>query len=371
MSTRSRPPHPTGTGQVPPRPASDVAVAASSHASKSRRRRRERRRGIASRRAAADRGSARQNTRRGRTPSLLRARPMRIVQVSPRACGPPSCPDRRPPNAALMAIGSPYAWANSTTSVGVCDRIRPCRAPAAHRRWPRCAGPATLSPNASIASAGGPIQINPASTTARANDGVLREEAVPRVDRIGPRASRHRQDLVDRQVALCRGRAPERVGLVSCADVHRVEIRLRVDRDARQPGVPARPRDAHGDLASVGDENLAHPASLSCRESTDLSSVRPRPIGRRANRVDRGCSPAGAGGRGPVGCAPALRRRRCHRARGVGRADPELPARLPLGAVAGLGCVRRRPACSCGGCRSGCPLSPGRWCPASPWSSSC
>src|SRR5207302_1518940 len=65
-----------------------------------------------------------------------------------------------PPNAALIATGNPYSRANATTSptpdTGPAD-------PATNGAPARAAIPRadTLSPNASIASAGGPTHVNP------------------------------------------------------------------------------------------------------------------------------------------------------------------------------------------------------------------
>jgi hypothetical protein len=60
------------------------------------------------------------------------------------------------------------------------------------------------------------------------------------------------------EVAVGRRRAAQRVGLVGDAYVQRIAVRLGVDGDASDAGVAARPSDADGDLAAVGDENLAH-----------------------------------------------------------------------------------------------------------------
>ena len=74
-----------------------------------------------------------------------------------------------PPNAALIAIGSPYCCANASTSAtpltgpSVPGAIGAPTAAAIRRA-------ATLSPSASIAAGGGPIQISPASMTACAKE---------------------------------------------------------------------------------------------------------------------------------------------------------------------------------------------------------
>ena len=67
---------------------------------------------------------------------------------------------------------------------------------------------------------------------------VLGEEAVAGVDRLGARALRDVEDLLDAQVVL-RGRAvAEVVGLVGALDVRRVAVELGVDGDARDRPAP-------------------------------------------------------------------------------------------------------------------------------------
>jgi hypothetical protein len=68
----------------------------------------------------------------------------------------------------------------------------------------------------------------------------------------------------------------ERVGLVGLAHVQRVEVGLGVDRDRGETGVLAGPGDADGDLAAVGDEDLAHEGGLpgSCRLKRCLAESR-------------------------------------------------------------------------------------------------
>src|SRR6185437_7612924 len=69
-----------------------------------------------------------------------------------------------------------------------------------------------FEPIASIALAGGPMKTIPASSRARER-GVLGEEPVARVDRLGARLARDPEDLLDGEVALGGGGSPEQVGL--------------------------------------------------------------------------------------------------------------------------------------------------------------
>ena len=60
--------------------------------------------------------------------------------------------------------------------------------------------------------------------------GVLGEEAVTGVDRVRARLLRDVDQLLLDEVALGRGRATQRIRLISDLDVQRVPIRLRIDR---------------------------------------------------------------------------------------------------------------------------------------------
>jgi hypothetical protein len=85
---------------------------------------------------------------------------------------------------------------------------------------------------------------------------VLREKAVPWVDRLGPALPRGSDDLLDVQVALRGGGRSHRVGFVGEPDVHRVLVRLRVDGHGGYAELAAGPDHAHRHLPAVGDEQL-------------------------------------------------------------------------------------------------------------------
>ena len=72
-----------------------------------------------------------------------------------------------PPNAALIAIGSPCSAANASASAAPATGPSVPGASGAPTALAMCRA-ATLSPSASIAPGGGPIQVSPASVTARA-----------------------------------------------------------------------------------------------------------------------------------------------------------------------------------------------------------
>ena len=100
-----------------------------------------------------------------------------------------------------------------------------------------------LEPIASIALAGGPMNTIPASSQACANGGVLGQEAVAGVDRLGAGALGRVDDLLDVQVVLRRRPVAEVVGLAGARDVGRVAVELGVDGHARDRRArPARAR---------------------------------------------------------------------------------------------------------------------------------
>ena len=98
---------------------------------------------------------------------------------------------------------------------------------------------------------------------ARVDDGlrerrVLGEEAIARVHRVGARAARCREDLVDDEVGLGAGCSLERVGLVGQAHVARIPIGVGVDGDGSDACVFGCTDDSDCDLAAVGDQDLCN-----------------------------------------------------------------------------------------------------------------
>ena len=93
--------------------------------------------------------------------------------------------------------------------------------------------------------------------------GVLGQEAVAGVDRVGAGLLGGVEDLVDDQVGVAGRRAAEGERLVGDAHVQRVAVGLGVDGDAGQAGVLAGACHAHRDLTAVGDQDLLHRCSPS------------------------------------------------------------------------------------------------------------
>src|SRR5687768_18399984 len=76
-------------------------------------------------------------------------------------------------------------------------------------------------------------------------------------------------------------RGPDGERLVGLADVEGGAVRLRVDRRGGDAHGTARPGHAHGDLAAVGDEDLAEerhaPGECSIAMCCDSATARPPP----------------------------------------------------------------------------------------------
>ena len=87
--------------------------------------------------------------------------------------------------------------------------------------------------------------------------GVLGQEAVAGVHGLGAGLLDHLEQLVDLEVGLGCRPGPEQVGLGGALDVLRVAVGLRVDGDGGDAELVERADHAHGDLPTVGDEDLA------------------------------------------------------------------------------------------------------------------
>ena len=86
--------------------------------------------------------------------------------------------------------------------------------------------------------------------------GVLRQEAVAGVDRVGAGLLGGLQQLAEVQVGLRRGLTTQREGLVGQLHVRSVGVGLGVHRHTGQTGVLGRADHPHRDLTAIGDKNL-------------------------------------------------------------------------------------------------------------------
>src|SRR5688572_504271 len=88
---------------------------------------------------------------------------------------------------------------------------------------------------------------------------ILGQEAVARMDELGARVARRRDDALDVQVRLARGRRSDAHGEVRLADEWEPCVRIGVHRDRAHPHALRRPEHATRDLATVRDEERRHP----------------------------------------------------------------------------------------------------------------
>ena len=87
--------------------------------------------------------------------------------------------------------------------------------------------------------------------------GVLRQEAVAGMDRLGAGRLGRGDDLADIEIGLGGLRRADRNGLVGHIDVQRVAVGLGIDRHGLDAEPARGPDDAAGDLAPIGDEQAS------------------------------------------------------------------------------------------------------------------
>ena len=143
------------------------------------------------------------------------------------------------------------SWISSAVSTGS-GVPSTCGAPARCAMWRA----ETLSPSERIAWGGGTDPGEPGVDHGLGEVGVLGQEAVAGVHRVGTALAGDVEQLLDHEVGLGGRRAAQRVRLVRDLDVQRVAVGVGVHGDAGDAGVTAGPGDADGDLATVGDEDL-------------------------------------------------------------------------------------------------------------------
>ncbi len=111
-----------------------------------------------------------------------------------------------------------------------------------------------LEPHRADGSRRGPHEDEPRGLHRLDEGGVLRQEPVARMDRLGAGGQCRLHDPVDPQVAVGgRGRADAH-GLVAGRDMGGSCVYVREDGDGADPEAPGGARDPDGDLAAVGDE---------------------------------------------------------------------------------------------------------------------
>ena len=108
--------------------------------------------------------------------------------------------------------------------------------------------------------------------------GVLGQEAVAGMHRVGAGRSACLHDPVDDQIALGRRRRADAHGLVGHLHVQAVRVRLRIDGNGRNTHPARRPHDATRNLTSVRDEDFLEHAraagSRACARGSRASCSR-------------------------------------------------------------------------------------------------
>ena len=110
------------------------------------------------------------------------------------------------------------------------------------------------------------MKVMPASAAACGEVGVLGEEAVAGVDRVGAGLLRDPDDLGDVEVGAHRmPRLADLVGLVGLQAVQGVAVLVREDGDGLRAELVGGAERPDGDLAAVGDQDLREHGVLSRR----------------------------------------------------------------------------------------------------------
>ena len=160
-----------------------------------------------------------------------------------------------PPNAALIAIGTPYSLANATTSsASLTGSGVPGTSGASARGGDVARGDLVAEVADRLRAGADPDQ--PGVEHRLGEVGVLGEESVAGVDRVGAGLLGRVEDLFEVEVGLGRRLAAECEGLVGEPHVRCVGVGLGVHGHASQPGVLGCPDHPDRDLPAIGDEHL-------------------------------------------------------------------------------------------------------------------
>ena len=100
------------------------------------------------------------------------------------------------------------------------------------------------------------MNVSPACRAGLGKLGVLGQESVAGMHRVGPDAASHIDQLIDPKVALRRLIRPDGIRFVGQPHVQRIAIAFGIHGNRGEAHVAARPDNPHGDLAAVGDKYL-------------------------------------------------------------------------------------------------------------------
>ena len=110
---------------------------------------------------------------------------------------------------------------------------------------------------ARIAEGGGPTKTMPACGAGFGECGIFRKEAIAWMDRIGAAVTRGANDASDVEVAVARGRRPDRDCAVGNFHMQCIGVCFRIHGNCGDAHAPCRAGDAAGDLAAIGNQQGA------------------------------------------------------------------------------------------------------------------
>src|SRR5260221_9565448 len=108
--------------------------------------------------------------------------------------------------------------------------------------------------------------------------GVLRQEAITGMDRIGATGLGGGDHFLNGEITLACRRAAQRIGAIGSRDMGGIAVDIRIDRDGGDPHAPRRPHDATGDLAAIGDQNFADGSCHACQSGLRFSRKAAMPL---------------------------------------------------------------------------------------------
>ena len=134
----------------------------------------------------------------------------------------------------------------------------------------------TLSPNSVSVAGEGPMKRRPSAWQRCAKSGVLRQEAVARMDAVAAAVLGRGDDGVDVEIAAHRVAADtDRCALPAslvCSDSESAGVKTATEVDAERRG---RPGDADRDLAAIGDQDALEHCFISPQCSSCTSGFQP------------------------------------------------------------------------------------------------
>ena len=92
---------------------------------------------------------------------------------------------------------------------------------------------------------------------ARANAGFSDEKAIARMDRVALGGARNRENFLDGEIAFARRCRTDGISFVGEANVKARAVDIAIDGHGAHTEFPTGALDAHGDLTSVGDQELS------------------------------------------------------------------------------------------------------------------